>query len=231
MSHELSAAIVWLGATAALLWLGSGALAAWSRLARSQIGGQAWRPVDATSVVELWRDWIGQMGRTLLPFLLLCFAVACVARLAQVGFIWAPTRLIPVGRRISPMQGLARIASMASLFRIAAALSLWVVVLVVGGGVLWGQRTSVLSLMSLDVPGLAATATRLVTDWVLKIGMILLLFGILDYAYRRWRYELDLRMTPEELRAEVKAVEGNPQVTSGRRDLHRELKQRTAEAE
>ena len=40
-----------------------------------------------------------------------------------------------------------------------------------------------------------------------------------DYAYQRYRFEMSLRMTPEEMRAEVQAVEGNPHIAAGRQGI------------
>ena len=46
----------------------------------------------------------------------------------------------------------------------------------------------------------------------MKIAVALLVLAILDYGFQRWKYEQDLRMTPQEVREEMKNLEGNPQV-------------------
>ena len=58
---------------------------------------------------------------------------------------------------------------------------------------------------------------------VLKIGAALLVLAILDYGYQRWRHEQDLKMTPQELREELKNLEGDPQLRARRKRLQREL--------
>ena len=61
--------------------------------------------------------------------------------------------------------------------------------------------------MSLGGIGILETA-RLLTDvlmWTsLKVGIALLILAILDYAYQRWKFEQDLRMTEQEVREEMK---------------------------
>ena len=57
----------------------------------------------------------------------------------------------------------------------------------------------------------------------MKIGVALLVLSILDYAFQRWKYERDLRMTPQEMREEMKNLEGNPQMIARRRQVQRQL--------
>ena len=53
-----------------------------------------------------------------------------------------------------------------------------------------------------------------VFNLAIKIGIILLIFAILDYGYEWWLYELDLMMTKQEVKDEYKLMEGDPQVRS-----------------
>ena len=58
---------------------------------------------------------------------------------------------------------------------------------------------------------------------MLKIGAALLVLAILDYGYQRWRHEQDLKMTPQELREELKNLEGDPQQRARRKQMQRDL--------
>ena len=58
---------------------------------------------------------------------------------------------------------------------------------------------------------------------VLKIGVALLVLAAVDYGYQRWRHEQELKMTPQELREELRNLEGDPQLRSRRKRLQREL--------
>jgi flagellar biosynthetic protein FlhB len=49
---------------------------------------------------------------------------------------------------------------------------------------------------------------------------------VLDYAYQRWRFELSLRMTRQEMKEELKRDEGDPQVKARIRRLQREAAQK-----
>ncbi|MDZ7619611.1 MAG: EscU/YscU/HrcU family type III secretion system export apparatus switch protein, partial [Patescibacteria group bacterium] len=49
------------------------------------------------------------------------------------------------------------------------------------------------------------------------------ILALLDYAYQKWKHEQDLRMTTQEVREEMKNLEGDPQVMARRRQVQREL--------
>ena len=60
--------------------------------------------------------------------------------------------------------------------------------------------------------------------WIaLKVGAALLVLAMLDYAYQWWRHEQDLKMTPQELREELRNLEGNPQLIARRKQVRRDL--------
>jgi flagellar biosynthetic protein FlhB len=57
----------------------------------------------------------------------------------------------------------------------------------------------------------------------LKIACALLLLALLDYGFQWWKQEQDLRMTSQEVREEMKDLQGDPQVIARRRSVQRQL--------
>src|SRR5262249_30271795 len=55
----------------------------------------------------------------------------------------------------------------------------------------------------------------------LRVGLASLAVAALDYGYKWWRHQQDLRMTREEVREETKELEGNPLLRARIRALHR----------
>jgi len=64
----------------------------------------------------------------------------------------------------------------------------------------------------------------------LKIGvrssLAMLVLSGFDYAYQRWQYTRDLRMTKQEVKEEHKQSEGNPQIKARIRSLQRSMARR-----
>ena len=53
--------------------------------------------------------------------------------------------------------------------------------------------------------------------------MALLTLSLLDYGYQRWKFEKDLRNDQQEVREEMKNLQGDPQVMARRRQVQRQL--------
>ncbi len=78
----------------------------------------------------------------------------------------------------------------------------------------------------LDVEsGLARMAVS-IRDLLWKAAGLLLVLGAVDLVRRRRRYRRDLRMSKQEIRDELKEVEGNPQIKTRIRRLQRDLLRR-----
>jgi flagellar biosynthesis protein FlhB len=222
-SHDLgSAGMLFLG-LAVLMMLGGSLVTFLIDYCRTQLGGQAWLSIDADFVTGHWNATLGALGRCLLPILgLLCLA-AVVVNVLQIGFLFLPQRLSADVERLSPLKGLQRIFSGASLARLTFGVFKLIVILSVSCMVLYNQREALLGLAGLAPPALAVQMTHILFWAALKVGAALLVLAMLDYAYQRWQHERDMRMTPQELREELKNLEGNPQVIARRKQMQREL--------
>ena len=68
------------------------------------------------------------------------------------------------------------------------------------------------------VPDFEGALLDLASSWLVRLAIGLVVLAGIDFALKRMRFERQLRMSPEELRAEIRAVEGNPEVPRARRD-------------
>ena len=155
--------------------------------------------------------------------LLTVTAVLLVAHFAQIGWLWRWENAAPQLSRLSPNTGLLRLASLATIGR---ALKLTLKLAVVGGAI--GYVMSPLlpfssASQSSDFTGQLTTFGSSAVQLVAHVAMALLTFGALDYAWQRWRFERSLQMTREELREELKEIEGDPRSKSHRQAQARQL--------
>jgi len=93
----------------------------------------------------------------------------------------------------------------------------------VAGVVMYNQCEAILGLTSLPPATIASQMMQILLGTAMKVGGALLVLALLDYAYQWWRHEQDLKMTPQELREELRNLEGNPQVIARRKQVQRDL--------
>ena len=163
----------------------------------------------------------------LVPCLLAIVGLATLGRIAQVGFMWVPKRVSPDVSRVQPSNRLGNLLSFDALFQCARGLLLIGLILGLLSLAIWEGRESINLLSQRDI----ASSIRFVCQWGVRLGGVLLLFALLDYAYQYRRFDASLKMTVEEMRSEVKAVEGSGALVAERRKQYQHSLQsmRTAE--
>jgi flagellar biosynthetic protein FlhB len=218
-SQELVSAAMLLGGLIALIFTGGPLVEFLARLVAGQLGGRAWLTLDADFAVEQWGLLVRGLAPVLLPMIGLLALIAVGLHLLQTGFLFLPSRVFPDFSRANPRNGLSRMFSLSSTVRMTHGLAKAAII----GGIAWqswySRREELLSLSRLELPRLASFLWQISLETCLKIAAALLVLSILDYLYQRWKFERDLRMTPQEVRDELRNLEGNASGAWSRRQV------------
>ena len=146
--------------------------------------------------------------------------------LLQGGFHVNTEVLGPKWERIDPMAGFARLFSfqvvVQGILGLAKLVAVsWIAFLILSAIIpsapLWAQ-TPLQSLF------LLASQLSMKLSW--SVAVPLLVLGVADYAYRRWRFEKDLMMTKEEAKEEHRQLEGDPMIKARIRQIRLERAKR-----
>ncbi len=146
------------------------------------------------------------------PIVLTTMVAGLVAGGLQSRFQTASEGLAVKWERLDPIAGLKRVFSTRAL----APTGLSLAKLVTIGGFSYSRVRETLDdpifYTTVDLTRiaefLAAAANRVIT----AIGLSLAVLAAIDYAYQFWRTNQELMMTKEEVKEEMKNMEGNPQV-------------------
>ncbi|MGA2065359.1 MAG: flagellar biosynthesis protein FlhB [Thermoguttaceae bacterium] len=222
-SQDLASSVILLLGLAALLLFGGGVAEMLGRLFTEQLGGTPWLTTDPDLAVARCNRILFEVGRHLLPLMGLLVLAAVGANVLQFGFLMLPDKLVPDLSRLNPLQGLQRIFSLSSVVRLGFGLVKVVLVAAVAYACLAGQWQKMFAMTELPVPQIAVWLVQLLLWTSLRIAGALLALAVLDYGFQWWKNQRDLRMTPQEIREEMKHLEGNPQVLARRRQAHRQL--------
>ncbi|MEX0587115.1 MAG: EscU/YscU/HrcU family type III secretion system export apparatus switch protein, partial [Pirellulales bacterium] len=222
-SHDLASAVILVAGVAALMWLGSGLIESLGAYTARQLGGDAWLTTDTATLSSEAFFLGGELATTLLPILGLLLGVAITANLLQTGPLFLTDKLLPDWSHVNPLRGLERLFSLASAVRLGFGLIKISLIAAIAAYGLWQKREEVLGLVALEVGEIAHYMVNTALWLTLQIAVALLLLAILDYGFQRWKYERDLRMTPQEVREELKDLQGDPHVIARRRQVQRQL--------
>jgi flagellar biosynthetic protein FlhB len=222
-STDLTASLVMLTATGALHFLGRGLFESLARLLATSLAASPTLRFDVGTWMKGNWTLLESLGAVVLPFLLLMAAGSLAANILQVGFLWSPEVILPKWDRLSPFSGFQRIFSWHSAARLGGSLGKLVVLTAVAYGYLHVHFGFFQQLSGVDLPTMTAQYGRCLVELAFYLSLSLVALAILDYGFQFWKHEQDLRMTRQEIREELKDMEGDPQIRMRRRDVHRKL--------
>jgi flagellar biosynthetic protein FlhB len=222
-SHDLASAVELLAAMGILLMVGVGLVEYLAKNMRSHLGGPAWLTADVSFAVTQWNTVMYDLAQVLLPLLGLLVLTAVVVNLAQGGFLFLPDKLAPDVTRLDPLQGFRRIFSLTSVARLGFGIFKVIVVTVVAAIVVYKERETVLGLTAMSLPQISLYLAQVLVWTAIKIAGALFILALLDYGFQWWKREQDLKMTSQEVREEMRNLEGDPQVAARRRQVQRQL--------
>ncbi len=166
------------------------------------------------------------MVKILLPILAVAVVAGLASNLLQVGFIFSVEPLGMKLERINPIEGFKRIFSKRALVELVKS----ILKLVLTAYIVYQVGTKYIDLfpglMDMEVIQIVSSLLAIIFEMAMKIGLVLIILGILDYLYQRWEHEQSLKMTKHEVKEEYKQVEGHPQIKARQKQKQRELAMR-----
>ncbi|SAL10778.1 EscU/YscU/HrcU family type III secretion system export apparatus switch protein [Caballeronia telluris] len=175
--------------------------------------------------------WIGQLMlrsvRSIAPFIGITVAGALLGSLMQTGLLFAPAALKADFSRLNPAQGFKRLFSKRILTEAAKACFKMIVYSAIAWVCIADTITAAdhasLSAVAL-AQALSARSLRLLTSLLFAA----IIFAVIDQLLVRRAFARQMRMSRHEVRQEHKQREGDPRIRQRRRQLQRELLQRSA---
>ena len=222
-SQDLSSAIVLLGSLLVLMYLGGDFLVFLRNLMERFLGGEAWRSTDTPTMIALFHEIVGMLGSQLLPILVAIFAIAVAGQMGQFGFLWLPDKLSIDFERLNLVQGIQRLFSSQNIMRLGFGFAKVVMVAALGAWILWGLMPTVIATSSMAMGDVATFFGSSTLNSAVKLAAALLVLAGLDYFYQRWKFEQDLKMSHQEMREEMREMQGDPEVIKQRKALQRQL--------
>ena len=157
--------------------------------------------------------------------LLAMMLAAFVWNIVQVGILIAPEVLQPQFARLNPLAGFRRILSPAALMRLAVSLAKLAIAVGIAAWSIGSMLPWFIHLIDLEPRVTLFYVEGAVVKLAFQLSSALVFLALLDFLYQRWKLEQDLRMSKQEVRDEMKEMEGDPVMRQRRREAHRKVAQ------
>ena len=157
------------------------------------------------------------------PLLLLTAAVAIAASGATGGYLFSLKAVSPKASKLNPLNGIKRMFGTKALVELAKALLKF---FLVAGMVTWVLSDNITTLDSLGKmafePGMKVAGDML-SKSALIMACSLIIIALIDVPFQKWQHMKQMRMTKQEVKDEMKDMEGRPEVKAQIRRRQREM--------
>ena len=158
-----------------------------------------------------------------LPVMLLTLGVAILASGAVGGYLFSFSSVLPKFSKISPLSGFKRMFGPNAVVELIKAILKFFIVTSVLVLLINYHFSELLLLGSMGLkPGLAL-AGSLIAESALWLTFSLVFIAMIDVPYQRYSFMKRMRMTKQEIRDEMKDMEGQPEVKAQIRRRQREV--------
>lgn len=231
-SQDLAGGLLLLAATV-ILWA-----AVWPMLGRFKtvleavLGGDTLgNPVDPAQAMTVVEYVAAAGARIGLPLLLITAVVAFLTHFSQVGWLFAPKAVLPKLSKLNPMNGLKRIFGISGLVKVSLDTLKVALVITIAVVTMMQYREQIVVLPYLSVMQCLAESAKMLLDLALRLIAILLILGVFDLLFQRWKHKQDLKMTKHQVKDELKQTEGDPETKRRRMRMQQQISmQRVASA-
>lgn len=184
------------------------------------------KDINVGSACLIIGELLQQMIEIILPFLLVGFAVSFLMEVFQVKWVVTTKPLQPKFGKLNPVKGFKRIFSKQSLMNLLKSMGVVIICGAVFISSLSAFKDMLFNLYDLSIMNAIIAIGDFVFDVALKISAIYLVIGFADFAFQKWKFKEDMKMTKQEVKDEYKNQEGDPKVKSQQKAKMRQASQR-----
>ena len=178
---------------------------------------------DTSYVVEALADAVAAASRGLAPFVAILIAATFISAMLLGGWSFSLKAAAPKLERLSPVRGVKRIFSAASLNELLKAMAKFGLVAAVAILWLWWSADELLALGRQAVGPAIRDALRICGVSLIVVSCALIVIALADVPFQLWNYNKKLKMTRQEVKDEFKDTEGRPEVKSRIRTLQQQI--------
>lgn len=225
-SRELGTFLV-LMVGAASLWSTGGWLAERSlTISRNAFSFDALTIRDPGEMLARLNSTASDALLTFSPILGVLLLAALLSPLFLNAWIFSGEKLLPSFDRLDPLAGIGRMFSWNSLIELVKAILKASLVGFVAALLIWKKREEIFSLLMQPLEQGTAHAGHLIMFCFLILVSVLALVVLIDVPFQLWHYFDKLKMTKDEVKQEMKEMQGDPQVKGRIRSLQMQAARR-----
>lgn len=159
--------------------------------------------------------------KSILPAMLTLAVVAYLITFAQVGPLIKPLKVDI--KKLNPISKLKQLGSSKTLVKFVVDFVKLIIISVLVWKTIKKGIPDLMSLADMELRQIMLFTGQFIYWLLIKIFFFIFIVSIFDYAYQKWKYEEDLKMTKQEVQDEIKSREGDPKVKAKIRQIQMQM--------
>jgi flagellar biosynthesis protein FlhB len=221
-SVDLTSAAMLMGFLMLFKLFGTNLIESMTSLMRLQLSTQSMMDLQSPGTFHI----MGSVTMALAPILLGAMALAVFLNVMQTGFRMSTRKLEPNLGVLNPISGLGRLFSRDGLAHLVMNLLKMGLALSLAYSATRTRMKSILILPMMEFPQAFSLGATLTYEIAVRVAGLLLVLAAIDYGYERFRHEQRLKMTKQEVKEEMRHMEGDPKIKQHRRAMAMQIVKR-----
>jgi len=162
----------------------------------------------------------------LAPVFIVAVLVAFLCDLAQVKWKIAKKAMEPKLSKLNPISGFKRIFSANAIVELIKSIAKLALIGIVVYNYIKDKWQLLFTLYDMALLQALQLIAKIITDLGIRISAFYLIISFVDFAYQKYKFSKDMRMTKQEVKDEYKQQEGDPKVKGKIRQKMQEASRR-----
>ena len=222
-SVELPAAAVTIGAILTLFFIGGYWIKQMAEIFSSGFKFDRKTLDNPDLMVTAFAHQIGEAFLLIVPVLLVTAVLAILSSGATGGYLFSLKNTLPKFSKLSLLSGFKRMFGANAAIELLKAILKFSLVTIVLWALVSRQMDPMMQLGQMAIEPALAAAGWMVAESALWLSLSLLVIALIDAPYQKYSFIKRMRMTKQEVKDEMKDMEGQPEVKQQIRRRQREM--------
>jgi flagellar biosynthetic protein FlhB len=222
-SVELPAAAVTIGAILVMFFMGGYWIKQMAEIFASGFKFDRKSLDNPDLMVTSFAHQFGEAFLLIVPVLLVTAVMAILSSGATGGYLFALKSTLPKFSKLSLLSGFKRMFGAHAAIELIKSILKFTLVAVVLWALVSRQMDKMMQLGQMAIEPALASAGWMIAESALWLSLSLLVIALIDAPYQRFAFMKQMRMTKQEVKDEMKDMEGRPEVKQQIRRRQREM--------
>ena len=166
------------------------------------------------TVHQWFMECILFLFKVLWPIFLVAVAIVFISSRIQFTFKITKKPMQPKLSKLNPLSGIKRMFSLQTLVKTGVSIAVVFVITVVVYSTIKDKWALLYSVYDMELLQVIHMIGDIVIDLGIKISAVMIVIGIVDFIYQKWKNMQDMMMSKQDIKDEFKNSEGDPQIKS-----------------